>query len=94
MLHEEMTKTMFLGNQLEKNIQHNSTPIGIFSGTLRNMRLAKQQTVIFVTRSVNLIQRVIRNLWFCVQAFNKARDFSYGVFSVGCSCPSNITYGE
>ena len=30
---------------------------------------------------------------FCDKAFHKARDFSYGVFSVGCSCPSNITYG-
>ena len=30
---------------------------------------------------------------FCDKAFHKARDFSYGVFSVGCSCSSNITYG-
>ena len=58
----EMMKTMFLGNLLGKNTQPNSIPIGTFSGTPRNMRLAKQPTVIFVTRSVNLIQRIPRNL--------------------------------
>ena len=30
---------------------------------------------------------------FCEKDFNKHTDFSYGVFSVGCLCPLNITYG-
>ena len=30
---------------------------------------------------------------FCEKNFNKHTDFSYGVFSVGCACPLNITYG-
>ena len=30
---------------------------------------------------------------FCVKAFNQKTDFSYGVFSVGCACKYNITYG-
>ena len=29
----------------------------------------------------------------CTKSFNKHTDFSYGVFSVGCACPQNITYG-
>ena len=93
MPHKETMKTMFLGNLLVKNTQPNSIPIGAFSGTPKNMMLAKQPTVIFVKRSVNLIQK-FQETCFYFQAFNKARDFSYGVFSVGCSCPSNITYGK
>ena len=30
---------------------------------------------------------------FCEKAFNQKTDFSYGVFSVGCACKYNITYG-
>ena len=30
---------------------------------------------------------------FCNKAFNKAKDFAFGVFSCGCSCPRNVTYG-
>ena len=30
---------------------------------------------------------------FCDKAFNKHKDFSHGVFSVGCACALNITYG-
>ena len=30
---------------------------------------------------------------FCCKAFKKHTDFSYGVFSVGCACELNITYG-
>ena len=30
---------------------------------------------------------------FCDKAFNKHKDFSFGVFSVGCVCSKNITYG-
>ena len=30
---------------------------------------------------------------FCDKAFNKHRDFTHGVFSVGCACAANITYG-
>ena len=30
---------------------------------------------------------------FCCKAFNKHTDFLYGVFSVGCACELNITYG-
>ena len=30
---------------------------------------------------------------FCVKDFNKHRDFSFGIFSAGCACPLNITYG-
>ena len=39
---------------------------------------------------------VVRNVSdceFCEKSFNKQTDFSYGVFSVGCACPLNITYG-
>ena len=39
---------------------------------------------------------VVRNVSdceFCEKNFNKHTDFSYGVFSVGCACPLNITYG-
>lgn len=39
---------------------------------------------------------VVRNVSdcdFCEKSFNKHTDFSYGVFSVGCACPLNITYG-
>ena len=39
---------------------------------------------------------VVRNISdceFCEKSFNKHTDFSYGVFSVGCACPLNITYG-
>ena len=30
---------------------------------------------------------------FCEKEFNKHNDFSFGVFSVGCMCPYNITMG-
>ena len=30
---------------------------------------------------------------FCDKNFNQHRDFSFGVFSAGCACPLNITYG-
>ena len=30
---------------------------------------------------------------FCEKGFNKHNDFSFGVFSVGCLCPYNITMG-
>ena len=30
---------------------------------------------------------------FCNKAFNKAKDFVFGVFSCGCACPRNVTYG-
>ena len=30
---------------------------------------------------------------YCNKAFNEKRDFSYGVFSIGCGCDLNITYG-
>ena len=30
---------------------------------------------------------------FCEKPFNQKTDFSYGVFSVGCACKYNITYG-
>ena len=30
---------------------------------------------------------------FCNKAFDEKRDFSYGVFSIGCCCNLNITYG-
>ena len=30
---------------------------------------------------------------FCNKAFDEKRDFSYGVFSIGCCCDLNITYG-
>ena len=30
---------------------------------------------------------------FCSKSFNRHKDFSFGVFSVGCACPYNITYG-
>ena len=39
---------------------------------------------------------VVRNVSdcdFCNKSFDKHRDFSYGVFSVGCACSFNITYG-
>ena len=29
----------------------------------------------------------------CNKAFNEKRDFSYGVFSIGCCCVLNVTYG-
>jgi hypothetical protein len=37
--------------------------------------------------------RNITDCDFCEKAFNKHRDFSHGVFSVGCACATNITYG-
>ena len=30
---------------------------------------------------------------FCDKAFDSKKGFAFGVFSVGCSCPANITYG-
>ena len=39
---------------------------------------------------------IVRNMndcEFCEKSFNKHNDFSFGVFSVGCACPLNITYG-
>ena len=30
---------------------------------------------------------------FCDKNFNKKRDFSHGIFSVGCGCALNVTYG-
>ena len=36
--------------------------------------------------------RNIRDCEFCENSFNKHTYFSYGVFSVGCACPLNITY--
>ena len=39
---------------------------------------------------------VVRNVSdceFCENSFNKHTDFFHGVFSVGCACPLNITYG-
>ena len=39
---------------------------------------------------------VVRNVMdcdFCSKQFNKHTDFCYGVFSVGCACSLNITYG-
>ena len=39
------------------------------------------------------IVRNISDCEFCEKSFNKHTDFSYGVFSVGCLCPLNITYG-
>lgn len=37
--------------------------------------------------------RNVSDCEFCTKEFNKHTDFSYGVFSVGCACPKNITYG-
>jgi hypothetical protein len=39
---------------------------------------------------------VVRNITdcdFCTKNFNDHMDFSYGVFSVGCACKLNVTYG-
>jgi hypothetical protein len=30
---------------------------------------------------------------FCDKSFDSKKGFAYGIFSVGCSCPSNVTYG-
>ena len=30
---------------------------------------------------------------FCAKSFESKKGFAFGVFSVGCSCPANITYG-
>lgn len=30
---------------------------------------------------------------FCEKNFNKHRDFTHGIFSVGCACAVNVTYG-
>ena len=30
---------------------------------------------------------------FCAKSFDSKKGFAFGVFSVGCSCPANITYG-
>ena len=30
---------------------------------------------------------------FCEKSFNKKKDFSYGVFSIGCACKYNVTLG-
>ena len=37
--------------------------------------------------------RNVTDCEFCCKSFNKHTDFSFGVFSVGCACPYNITYG-
>ena len=37
--------------------------------------------------------RNITDCDFCEKGFNKHNDFSFGVFSVGCLCPYNITMG-
>ena len=37
--------------------------------------------------------RNITDCDFCEKGFNKHNDFSFGVFSVGCLCPYNMTMG-
>ena len=37
--------------------------------------------------------RNVSDCEFCDKAFNKHKDFSHGIFSVGCACNLNITYG-
>ena len=39
------------------------------------------------------IVRNVSDCEFCSKSFNKHTDFSFGVFSAGCACPYNITYG-
>ena len=39
------------------------------------------------------IVRNVSDCEFCSKSFNKHTNFSVGVFSVGCACPYNITYG-
>ena len=37
--------------------------------------------------------RNVKDCDFCEKSFNKHRDFSHGIFSVGYACEKNITYG-
>ena len=37
--------------------------------------------------------RNVKDCDFCEKNFDKHRDFSHGIFSVGCACELNITYG-
>jgi hypothetical protein len=30
---------------------------------------------------------------FCDKSFDSKKGFAFGIFSVGCSCPFNVTYG-